>query len=148
MSDWRFHCIGVSGHAPNVSAEDPGRGPAINKVRGDEFNCASPWSDASDKAACAVNTLVEKLRDHGSVRTPGLRNLSQTAPYMHTGSIATIEAVVELYDLGGETDDFVGTRELKPLGLTTAEKADLAAFLRALDGDPLPAHLVSAPVLP
>jgi cytochrome c peroxidase len=148
LSDWRFHCIAVSGHGPNVSTEDPGRGPAINKVRNDEFNCASSWSDANDKAACAVNTVVEKLRDHGSFRTPGLRNIAQTAPYMHTGMAGTLEDVIELYDQGGDSGGYVGATELVPLGLTAEEKADLVAFMRALDADPLPAQLVTAPVLP
>jgi len=83
-------------------------------------------------------------RDHGAFRTPTVRNLSLTFPYMHDGSLKTLEDVVEFYDKGGNAPhrfDF----EIKPLGLTTEEKSALVAFLRALDGD-MPR--VEPPVLP
>jgi cytochrome c peroxidase len=148
LSDWKFHCIGVSELGPNLPTEDAGRSPAIAKVIGDEFNCASPWSDMTNKAACAVNTLAGKVADFGSFRTPGLRNLTQTAPYMHTGTIATLEAVVEHYDAGSAPSGYVGIAETSSLDLTTAEKAALVDFMRGLDGEPLPAALVTAPTLP
>lgn len=62
---------------------------------------------------------------------PTLRNVAVTAPYMHDGSLATLEEVVEHYDQGGrghpDTDPLI-----RPLGLTPEEKSDLVAFLRAL----------------
>jgi len=71
--------------------------------------------------------------DRGKYRTPSLRNVALTAPYMHDGSLATLEAVVELYDRGGGDDP--GKAEwLFPLGLTAAEKAALVAFLKTLTG--------------
>ncbi len=80
---------------------------------------------------------------HG-FKTPGLREITRRAPYMHDGSIATLEAVVEHYDDAGiERDsrsDFI-----KPLGLTAQEKADLVAFLRTLTSDVDP---TTVPVLP
>lgn len=83
-------------------------------------------------------------RDDGAFRTPTVRNLARTFPYMHDGSLKTLEEVVEFYDRGGNAPkrfDF----EIQPLGLTADEKKDLVAFLRALDGE-LPR--VSPPVLP
>lgn len=66
-------------------------------------------------------------------KTPSLRNVARTAPCMHDGSLATLEAVVDFYDRGGgEVDDKDAL--IAPLGLSSAEKKALAAFLRALDG--------------
>src|SRR5581483_1776554 len=65
--------------------------------------------------------------DHGAFKTPTLREVARTSPYMHDGSLDTLEDVVEHYDLGGAA-------ELKPLHLTPAEKRALVAFLRALSG--------------
>lgn len=66
--------------------------------------------------------------------TPTLRNVAITAPYMHDGSLRTLEAVVEFYDAGGEPNPGLDPR-IRPLGLTADEKADLVAFLRSLTGD-------------
>ena len=72
--------------------------------------------------------------DNGKFRTPGLRNLSRTAPYMHDGRFATLMEVVEHYDRGGH---YAANRSpnVRPLGLTKREKEALVAFLLTLDGD-------------
>lgn len=71
--------------------------------------------------------------DRNAFRTPMLRDVARTAPYMHDGSIATLEAVVEFYDRGaGEIDG--KSPLLQPLGLDDDEKRALVAFLRTLDG--------------
>jgi len=72
-------------------------------------------------------------RDRWAYKTPSLRNVALTAPYMHDGSLATLEAVIEFYDRGG-IDNPGKSPLIAPLGLTDAEKAQLAAFLRALTG--------------
>jgi len=72
-------------------------------------------------------------RDRWAYKTPSLRNVALTAPYMHDGSLATLEAVIEFYDRGG-IDNPGKSPLIAPLGLTDAEKAELAAFLRALTG--------------
>lgn len=69
----------------------------------------------------------------GYFQTPSLRNVAETAPYMHDGSMETLEEVVDFFDRGG--DPVPGrTIDLKPLGLTEPEKRDLIAFLRSLTG--------------
>lgn len=73
-------------------------------------------------------------RDRWSYRTPTLRNVALTGPYMHDGSIDTLEAVVEFYDRGG-VDNPDRDPLVRPLGLADAEKRALAAFLRSLTGD-------------
>jgi cytochrome c peroxidase len=72
-------------------------------------------------------------KDRWAYKTPSLRNVALTAPYMHDGSLATLEAVIELYDRGG-IENPERTPLLAPLGLSAEERAALAAFLRALTG--------------
>ena len=74
--------------------------------------------------------------DVGGFMTPTLRELKQTAPYMHNGTLPTLAAVVAFYNQGGG-DDANKDPAIKPLGLTWTEQADLVAFLEALSGDPL-----------
>jgi cytochrome c peroxidase len=69
--------------------------------------------------------------DRHAFRVPSLRNATLTAPYMHDGSIATLDEVVDWYD-GGGGDDPGRDRALKPLGLDPASKRQLVAFLRTL----------------
>jgi len=77
-------------------------------------------------------------------KTPTLRDVAQRPPYMHDGSVATLEEVVDLYDRGG-VERPSRADEIKPLGLSAAEKADLVVFLRTLNGVAKP---VTVPVLP
>lgn len=72
--------------------------------------------------------------DKGSFKTPMLRNLSDTFPYMHDGSLATLEEVVDYFDRGGLPNPHLDPG-VKPLGLTEEEKRSLVSFLRALNGD-------------
>lgn len=77
--------------------------------------------------------VTGRERERGAFKTPTLRNVAQTAPYMHDGSIATLEDVIDDYDNGGTPNPYLD-REIRKLGLTEAEKAALAAFMRALTG--------------
>lgn len=89
-----------------------------------------------------VETKQEK--DKGAFKTPTLRDLLRTAPYMHDGSVKTLEEVIELYDRGGEPNQWLDVK-MKPLNLTKDEKKDLLEFLKSLEGDWEP---VEAPELP
>jgi cytochrome c peroxidase len=72
--------------------------------------------------------------DRGKFKTPTLRNVVHTAPYMHDGSEATLAEVIDFYDRGGIGNPNL-SKEVKPLNLTAQEKRDLVAFLEALTGD-------------
>ena len=72
-----------------------------------------------------------KLRH--AFKTPTLRDVARRAPYMHDGSIATLEAVIDLYNRGGIARPS-RAEQIYPLGLSHQEKADLIAFLHALNG--------------
>lgn len=75
--------------------------------------------------------VTREDRDRGAFKTPSLRNVALTAPYMHDGSLATLEAVVEFYDRGGKRNAYLDT-EIEPLGLSEVERRQLIAFLRSL----------------
>jgi cytochrome c peroxidase len=77
-------------------------------------------------------------------KVPTLRDVARRGPYMHDGSVATLEHVVELYDRGG-IDRPSRSTLVKPLGLSPEQKADLVAFMRTLTSFPQP---VEVPVLP
>ena len=74
--------------------------------------------------------------DGGAFKTPTLREVARTAPYMHDGSLATLEDVIDFYDRGGRPNPHLD-KEIRPLHLTDSEKQALIAFLRALSGDVL-----------
>jgi cytochrome c peroxidase len=80
--------------------------------------------------------------DIGKFMTPTLRELKQTAPYMHNGILASLEEVVAFYNRGGG-DDANKDPRIRPLGLSREERADLVAFIESLSGDPLtgPEHV-------
>ena len=69
----------------------------------------------------------------GNFKTPTLREIARTAPYMHDGGIATLEDVIEYYDRGGHANPNRDP-ELRPLHLSSMEKQNLVAFLRCLHG--------------
>jgi cytochrome c peroxidase len=82
----------------------------------------------ADPGRFAVSRLQ---RDLGAFRTPCLRTVARTAPYMHDGSLATLEDVIEFYDRGGRSNPNLSPR-ISPLHLNGYEKAALVAFLRCL----------------
>ena len=97
----------------------------------DFHNTGVSWGRRPYDAGRAVVTGVPE--DTGKFKTPTLREIERTAPYMHDGSIATLEKVVEFYDRGGKDNPF-RDRELRPLRLTEEERMALVAFLRSLSG--------------
>ena len=82
---------------------------------------------------CFCSALDSVPEDTGKFKTPTLREVALTAPYMHDGSIATLEEVVDFYDRGGNDNPF-RDQELRPLRLTEDEKTSLVAFLQSLSG--------------
>ncbi|GBE44175.1 cytochrome c551 peroxidase precursor [bacterium BMS3Bbin10] len=89
-----------------------------------------------------VRTHKSDGTDIGKFMTPTLRELTQTAPYMHNGMIKTLEDVVAFYNRGGGSDPNKDPR-IKPLNLSREEQANLVVFLKSLSGEPLtgPEHV-------
>jgi cytochrome c peroxidase len=78
--------------------------------------------------------VTQKPEDRWLYKTPSLRNISLTAPYMHNGSLATLHEVVEFYNRGGIPNENLDPL-IKPLHITNQEVDDLVSFLEALTGD-------------
>jgi cytochrome c peroxidase len=78
--------------------------------------------------------VTKKEEEKGAFKTPGLRDIARTGPYMHDGSLKTLEEVVEHYDKGGIKNQWLH-QDIRPLKLTKENKADLVAFLHALNGE-------------
>ena len=72
--------------------------------------------------------------DQGAFRTPTLRNVAKTAPYMHNGSLRTLKDVIDFYVGGGTSNPYLD-KLIRPLPLTAQERADLVAFLQSLTGE-------------
>jgi len=163
FSDQSFHNLGVSQTGPNVAATDNGRFEGVNDILKSAVKANGPYSDdptvvwidslvmPEEGAKCASTDSVEEMPSTcGQFRTPTLRNVAQSAPYMHNGSLATLGDVVRFYNRGGESSGFVGRKDsrMRPLGLTDADVDDLVAFLETLTGEALPAELTAMPTLP
>jgi len=151
-----------------------GEAPFDRWIKGDETAISEPakrgfdlFNSKADCASCHKGWLltdssfhdigIAKGDDIGRARlfpksiklryafkTPTLRDVARRAPYMHNGSVATLDEVIDLYDRGG-IDRPSRSDSISPLRLTKDEKADLIAFLRALTSVP---ESIPAPVLP
>jgi cytochrome c peroxidase len=151
FSDNKFHNTGVLQTGENVPAMDSGRHAVVSAYAAGlpTFSSAGELSDdipagMAKLAQLGLATPVPTDAHRGQFRTKSLRQIAETGPYMHNGSLADLAAVVEHYDRGG--DDIPGqTRSplIVPLNLSAAEKADLVAFMRTLTGDPIAAELIA-----
>ena len=133
FTDQQFHVTGVGFHAatmPPPESWDVQLAPGVmTKVENSLLDPVSePRMNDIGRFEITLNAA-----DRFAYKTPSLRNVALTHPYMHDGSIGSLEEVVDFYDRGGYPHD--GKRELNPLHLTDEEKADLVAFLKTLTGD-------------
>lgn len=132
LSDGSFHNIGLK-----QAGADHGRKPAVPELLKDAWNGAGDYSDdkrvGSNKLA-SLGVLTDLDLD-GAFKTPTLRDISKTGPYMHTGELATLADVVEFYNRGGDPDGtFPGTRAktINALSLSASEKQALLDLLNSL----------------
>jgi cytochrome c peroxidase len=150
LTDNKFHNTGVTQAGINAPATDNGRFDEIPKTLSNDFNT---WGKFSDDQAFGLTKMasVKQSEDlRGQFRTGMLRQIEMTGPYMHTGSLETLEDVVRFYNWGGGTAGFAGTKSsaMVPLLLSDGEMSDLVAFLHALTGDPPPADLGKNTAIP
>jgi len=113
---------------------DPGRHGGIKKMQSNPLNLLGPHNDDREGAsATKTRHVVLEHRNFGEFKVPGLRNVAQSAPYMHNGSLATLADVVEHYStINPDRLHSDGESLLKPLRLSREESADLVAFLESL----------------
>jgi cytochrome c peroxidase len=119
FADGRYHATGVSQHRAGA---DHRHVPAV------------------DRGRAGITGLAA---DEGRFRTPGLRHVAETAPYMHAGQIGTLAEVLDFYRWGGDPGGFAGVKDelMVPLELSDDDLRDLEAFLRTLTGEPVAAEL-------
>ena len=144
FTDLEFHNIGLD---RGENGLDTGRFEAIKKVKRDPFNGLGSYSDErSIEQNKSLFYLAQKPNNLGEFKTPTLRNVANTAPYMHDGRFASLREVIRFYSLLNQTPA-LGHREetLQPLDLSESEIEDLAAFLSSLTGAPLQMSLLEAP---
>ncbi len=77
--------------------------------------------------------VTKRDSDRGAFKAPTLRDIGRTAPYMHDGSLVSLDEVVEFYDKGGISNEYLDER-MVPLNLSDQEKSDLVEFLKSLNG--------------
>ena len=127
-----FHNIGTA--VLEGAHPDFGRAMGVQALAYDVFNCRSAFSDASGHCPSLEHALKS---DHegrllGAFKTPTLRNVALTAPYLHDGSMATLEDVIEHYRRPPKNK----LAEIQALEVTDAQAKQLVAFLRALTDVP------------
>jgi cytochrome c peroxidase len=95
-------------------------------------NTGVAWRDErfADEGRFAISN---NPRDHGAFKTPTLREVARTAPYMHDGSIPTLEEVIDFYSDGGHPNPSLDL-EIRPRNFSPGEKHALIEFLRSLNG--------------
>ena len=113
---------------------DPGRHGGIRKLEANPLNLLGPYNDdRSGASAVKTRQVAIEHRNFGEFKTPSLRNVAQTAPYMHNGSLATLADVVRHYsEISPDRLHADGEALIKPLRLSAQESADLVAFLESL----------------
>ena len=149
LSNREFHSVGL-GSRPWLDDGDRGRFDGIEKLRDGEFNAAGAWSDdPGGTAALRMERLVQSGEQVGQFKTPSLRNITRSSPYMHGGHFEDLHQVVENYN---ELEEVVGLGHLEtfmvPLGWGAAEVDAVVAFLGALESEPLDPGLLVAPATP
>lgn len=142
FTNFEFHNVGIP--EDDEQQVDLGRFSGVKKLALDEFTCLSRFSSASPDECLEMKFLkVDGPELVGAFKTPSLRNVAMTAPYMHAGQFATLEAVIEHYNK--PKPPFYDRKQhpnrphfdILPLRLTEEEKAQIVAFLKTMTS-PLP----------
>jgi cytochrome c peroxidase len=172
FSDNGFHNVGVAQSGPGVPTESdcaegtvcdcsPSSGGGKNclpwgardglaKLRSNGMRRDSVWSDQpQDRSRQRFVEMPLEQVPKGSWRTPSLRSVALTGPYRHNGAQATLEDVVNHYNLGGSPEaPGAPAAMIKPLFLSAEERSALVEFLKTLTGPPPAATLTATPALP
>jgi len=150
FTDNRFHNIGVG--FKNIRGR-------VGEIAAEFLQAKNSGADVdktvlSDPSAAELGRFAvsEDLNQVGAFKTPTLRNIALTAPYMHDGSQKTLEDMVEFYNNGGRVnadDPFSPflSGGIRPLNLTDQQKADLVEFLRALTSPQIAAQVTSTEII-
>jgi len=144
FTDHAFHNIGVAPQAR--TAGEPGRMKGEQESRADEFGCLSAYRDGPASACERPRTDAgEKTDPLGAFKTPTLRNVSKTGPYMHAGQLERLNDVIWHYRTTPPAA--IGRSELNPITLAPSQFDQIEAFLMTLDSPvAAPAKYLRMPV--
>lgn len=142
FTNYEFHNIGAP--EPDPERVDLGRYAGVAALEEDAFTCLSPWSDAAE-AECLEMRFLKRQGPElvGAFKTPTLRNVAHTAPYMQAGQLATLEQVLAHYN--SPTPPYYDREQhpsrphfdILPLGLSEEQLGQVIAFLHTLTS-PMP----------
>ena len=141
FTDGEFHNIGVPPLRGGFTAD---RFAAIDEVRKDPFNSRGPYSDDRASGEKKLDYLPKLQDTWGQIKTPSLRNVAKTAPYMRQGQFGSLEEAIRFYSTlkgmvqAGHSERFI----LTPLQLTSTEIAALVAFLESLTDESIDSRLL------
>lgn len=147
LTDGEFHDTRIPPFEGGV-ARDPSRARGIERVLSDPFNAAGAYSDAPRGAAAEkLEVLKRGPESAGQFKTPSLRNVARTGPYMHQGQLEELRQVVRFYSTmeGAAPPGHHQEQFLQPLNLTDREIDDLVAFLHSLTDEAIDPALIRAP---
>jgi len=131
FTNHEFHNNGVLSYPGDLP--DEGRIQGLRELREDPFNCFGPYNDQDDAYCGELRFARSGPELLGSFKTPSLRNLAGTAPYMHRGQHADLDEVLDHYNEAPLA--MIGHNEAEfPLNLSLRELEQLEAFLLTLDG--------------
>ncbi len=128
LTNHEFHNTGVisfPGETP-----DKGRVVGVREAMANPFNCRGSFSDDPHRRCDELEFARTGVTLIGAFKTPSLRNLENTAPFMHKGQFATLSEVLQHYNIAA--DSMIGHNEAKPLGLSSRQLQQLEAFLGTL----------------
>jgi cytochrome c peroxidase len=129
LTDNAFHNIGLQ------KPSEAGRSAAVFNLLADPFNCLGPFSDAKSEDCGELNFIETDSHDLvGAFRSPSLRGVSTRPPYTHAATMKTIRDVLDHYNKAPKAKH--GHSELRALGLTANQLAELEAFLTTLNDAP------------
>lgn len=128
LTNNEFHNTGLLNYPGDEP--DKGRVQGVREAFGDPFNCRGSFSDDPQRICNELDFARTGPELIGAFRTPSLRNLEGTAPFMHKGQLATLADVLQHYNEA--PDAMIGHNEAKPLRLSDRELRNLEAFLGAL----------------
>jgi len=128
FTNHEFHNTAVINFPGDIP--DTARAAGVKEVMANEFNCRGLYSDDPERRCAELEFARTGVELIGAFKTPSLRNLENTAPFMHKGQIATLAAVLEHYNEA--PDAMIGHNEAKPLGLGRRELQQIEAFLNTL----------------
>ncbi len=163
FTDFAFHNIGAPQQGEYVPATDNGRLDGIDALKSDPFNRGGDVQRRRGQRAPRRAQADDRPHRRaaaalaGQFKTPSLRNVSKTAPYMHDGAYQSLWDVVNHYNFGGETGSYAGEKGPGDLAAccsaTTISTIWSSSSRRSTDGDPLatadfPEGLTAPPALP